>query len=1042
MKKQGKLLIIGFGPGALEHITGRALAALEESDAVIGYNTYVELIQPLLRHQEIVGTGMTEEVSRAQEAVRRAEDGQTIAVISSGDAGVYGMAGLVYEVLIERGWNRADGVEVEVIPGISAIQSCSSLLGAPIMHDSCTISLSDHLTPWESIAARVEAAGAADFVIAFYNPRSGKRTRQIEEARNILLRYRDPSTPVGIVKSAYRDRQQTIVTTLQEMLEHEIGMLSTVVVGNSATVVYEGLMVTPRGYKRKYNLGAQTQALKPHERLRTAAEPWSLAAAESVAAEAGWSEGAAIESVAAEAERTEEIAVESVAAAEAGRIDGAVAPGAAAGETGRVERLGSESMAPTDGGRKEEAAALSLAASARVEQLRRPAVQLAEHADETFELEVSPVIGSRRFSGIQMKLLAELAGDEGQLIYTKDGHFLLRSHPGDRAEVAAKLTEAGLSVSIPGDYVKVKTCGFCELRRSGALSAAVRLHTLLHGLAVPKELHISVAGCGMACSSAVLDDIGLVLSRGSYELYLGGKKSGRGAHAGTLVREGMDEDEAVAAVAAAVEHYTAQGREKERFHAFYERMGSIEEQMNSTAGSIDNNDSIEGVRMMRTVLLVGHGSRIQAGNDELLQFTSQLAARKPELKFETCFIELASPSIAGGIAKCVEDGATQIYIVPIILFAAGHSKLDIPLAIDEAKLKYPGVEFVYGRPLGVQERAVDIVLDRIREAESLSASVKHSNEADSLAVSVDHSNEAGAADLSLQEAEARTTSAAEDKDTIVLLMGRGGSDPDANSDFYKLGRLLWERTSYQSVESCFIAITKPSLPGGLERCLALGARKIIVVPYLLFTGVLMKQFAEMVSRFAAEHPEIEVQLGRQLGTHPLLVDMLTERIEETMEGQSFSNCDNCKYRDEAALHHHHHHGEEGHGHEHHGHGNHGHGHHGHEEHEHGHHDHQEHGHGELEHGKHEHGHHDHQEHGHGELEHEEHEHGHHDHKEHGHREHTHGGHGHEHHGHGHHGHGHKHGHHGRGDHGHGHQEQHDVTGTAAPADNRDLRQPR
>lgn len=225
MKKQGKLLIIGFGPGALEHITGRALAALDESEAVIGYTTYVDLIRPLLRHQEIVGTGMTEEVSRAQEAVRRAEEGQSIAVISSGDAGVYGMAGLVYEVLIERGWSRSEGVQVEVIPGISAIQSCSSLLGAPIMHDSCTISLSDHLTPWESIAARVEAAGAADFVIAFYNPRSGRRTRQIEEARGILLRYRDPATPVGIVKSAYRDRQQTIVTTLQDMLEHEIGML-------------------------------------------------------------------------------------------------------------------------------------------------------------------------------------------------------------------------------------------------------------------------------------------------------------------------------------------------------------------------------------------------------------------------------------------------------------------------------------------------------------------------------------------------------------------------------------------------------------------------------------------------------------------------------------------------------------------------------------------------------------------------------------------------------------------------------------------------
>lgn len=143
---------------------------------------------------------MTEEVSRAQEAVRRAEAGQSIAVISSGDAGVYGMAGLVYEVLIERGWKRAGGVEVEVIPGISAIQSCSSLLGAPIMHDACTISLSDHLTPWESIAARVDAAGAADFVIAFYNPRSGKRKRQIEEARSILLRYRDPSTLLALSK--------------------------------------------------------------------------------------------------------------------------------------------------------------------------------------------------------------------------------------------------------------------------------------------------------------------------------------------------------------------------------------------------------------------------------------------------------------------------------------------------------------------------------------------------------------------------------------------------------------------------------------------------------------------------------------------------------------------------------------------------------------------------------------------------------------------------------------------------------------------------
>ncbi|OMF92129.1 precorrin-3B C(17)-methyltransferase [Paenibacillus sp. FSL R7-0337] len=965
MNKQGKLLIIGFGPGALEHITGRALAALDESEAVIGYTTYVDLIRPLLRHQEIVGTGMTEEVSRAQEAVRRAEAGQTIAVISSGDAGVYGMAGLVYEVLIERGWSRSEGVQVEVIPGISAIQSCSSLLGAPIMHDSCTISLSDHLTPWESIAARVEAAGAADFVIAFYNPRSGRRTRQIEEARNILLRYRDPATPVGIVKSAYRDRQQTVVTTLQDMLEHEIGMLSTVVVGNSATVVYEDLMITPRGYERKYSLGAQTQTLKPHERLRTAAEPWSLAAAESGQAEG--MAGAVVNKGAA-------------AGTEAGplRLEGAVADPAAG--TVRIERAAACGEAGS--GLAEEAAAQSLAAAPQVERLRSLTDRLKASADSSFELEIAPAAGSRSFSGDQMKLLAELAGSDGQLVYTKDGYFLLRGSRSEETEAGARLLEAGLNVSTPGDYVKVKTCGFCELRRSGALSAAVRLHALLHGMAVPRELHISVAGCGMACSSAVLDDIGLVMSRGSYELYLGGKKSGRGAHAGILVREGMDEEEAVAAVAAAVEEYRTHGREQERYHAFRERMDSI----TGSAATTSDNNNIEGVQTMRTVLLVGHGSRVQAGNEELLEFTRLLAARKPELKVETCFIELASPSIAGGIARCIEGGAAEIYVVPIILFAAGHSKLDIPMAIDEAKQRYPGVKFIYGRPLGVQDRAVDILLERIQEAERLPLSQEKA---------------AGGMDLELRE---NGVSKIEDKDTIVLLMGRGGSDPDANSDLYKISRLLWEKTGYRSVESCFIAIAKPSLQDGLERCLALGARKIIVLPYLLFTGVLMQQFAERVAQFAAGHPGLEVEIGGTLGAHPLLVDMLTERIGETLEGRAFSNCDNCKYRDAASLHHHHHHhhGEEGHG-------EHGHVHHGH-----GHHSHEGHGHGHHEHGDEEHGHHCHGKHGHC----------------------GHGDHGHTHHAHGHRCHGQD------GNHEHGQHGRHDVTEAAAPADDLALRQPR
>ena len=199
-----------------------------------------------------------------------------MAVISSGDAGVYGMAGLVYEVLIEKGWKEATGVEVEIVPGISAINSCASLLGAPVMHDSCTISLSDHLTPWELIAKRVEAAAQADFVIALYNPRSGRRTRQIVEAQKILLRYRSPETPVGLVKSAYRERQEVIITNLEEMLNHDIGMLTTVIIGNSSTFLYDNKIITPRGYQRKYTLNADKQSLKPHQRLQKEAEPWAL----------------------------------------------------------------------------------------------------------------------------------------------------------------------------------------------------------------------------------------------------------------------------------------------------------------------------------------------------------------------------------------------------------------------------------------------------------------------------------------------------------------------------------------------------------------------------------------------------------------------------------------------------------------------------------------------------------------------------------------------------------------------------------------------
>ncbi|WP_244280826.1 sirohydrochlorin chelatase [Paenibacillus jilunlii] len=379
-----------------------------------------------------------------------------------------------------------------------------------------------------------------------------------------------------------------------------------------------------------------------------------------------------------------------------------------------------------------------------------------------------------------------------------------------------------------------------------------------------------------------------------------------------------------------------------------------------------NHERAQGIT---TVLLVGHGSRVEEGNEELRNFTRALAARKPELAVETCFIELSAPSISEGIDKCVLGGAGTVYVVPIILFAAGHSKLDIPLALDQAKLKYPGVEFVYGRPLGVQERAVEILLDRIAGAVPQPVQIPDQPElpGDPLEKTplVEHGSSAQLNTGGLETAAALSVggtasadrnepySKVSDEDTIVLVMGRGGSDPDANSDFYKLTRLLWERTPYKSVEACFIAITKPSLPAGLERCLALGARKIIVLPYLLFTGVLMKQFNETVNRFAAAHPEIEVEAGTYLGSHPLLSDMLLERIEETLAGRTAANCDNCKYREEASAHHHHHH------HDHHHHDDH--------HHHHNHHSHGEEGHGHGCHGGEGHGHCGHQggNHGHG-----------------------------------------------------------------------------
>ncbi len=272
----GKIFLVGFGPGAEEHMSFRAKQAIAESDVVIGYSTYIKLVKELLEGKEVVKKGMTEEIDRCIEAYEQAKQGKKVSLISSGDIGVYGMAGPTYEVLFQAGWTPTSDISVEIVPGSTALSACASLVGAPLTHDFCSISLSDLLTPWPTIAGRLNAAAKADFVTALYNPKSGRRTQQIVAAQDIFLKYRDPATPVAIVKSAYRRRQAIQLVRLDEMAEQDIGMLTTVLIGNSSTYIEQGLMITPRGYGNKYDAitGEAKQGEKAGRSLTMGLEGW------------------------------------------------------------------------------------------------------------------------------------------------------------------------------------------------------------------------------------------------------------------------------------------------------------------------------------------------------------------------------------------------------------------------------------------------------------------------------------------------------------------------------------------------------------------------------------------------------------------------------------------------------------------------------------------------------------------------------------------------------------------------------------------------
>ncbi|MFJ4563379.1 sirohydrochlorin chelatase [Streptomyces caelestis] len=262
------------------------------------------------------------------------------------------------------------------------------------------------------------------------------------------------------------------------------------------------------------------------------------------------------------------------------------------------------------------------------------------------------------------------------------------------------------------------------------------------------------------------------------------------------------------------------------------------------------------------LLIAGHGTRDDAGAEAFRDFVRELGARHPELPVAGGFIELSPPPLGEAVAELVERGVRRFAAVPLMLVSAGHAKGDIPAALAREKERHPGISYTYGRPLGPHPALLNVLERRLDEALGGAAGRRPGDRAD----------------------------------VTVLLVGRGSTDPDANAEVYKAARLLWEGRGYAGIETAFVSLAAPDVPSGLDRCARLGARRIVVLPYFLFTGILPDRVRMQAEGWAAAHPEVEVRSADVIGPEPELLDLVWERYAEAVEGDLRMNCDSCVYR--------------------------------------------------------------------------------------------------------------------------------------------------